>query len=119
MAHEAVSIVNDGGVRMGCDALRVDLGARGWAEDDPLREEAAQVGRAKGDRDAFAPLYARYAERVHWYCFRILGDREAAEDAAAQTFAKALATIGRCRDDRFRAWLFTIARNVALDEPRF
>ena len=81
-------------------------------------EERELVARAKRDRAAFAALYARYADRVYWYCFRRLADPVAADDAASLTFAKALAALPTCRDDRFRAWLFGIARNVVLDAHR-
>jgi RNA polymerase sigma-70 factor, ECF subfamily len=83
-------------------------------EDD----ERALVAAAKRDPAAFAALYDRYAGRVYWFCFRRLADQEAAEDAASLTFAKALAALGSCRDDRFQSWLFGIARNVVLDAHR-
>jgi len=76
------------------------------------------VARAQRDPAAFAPLYARYAERVYWYAYHRLGDREAAQDAASATFAKALAALGSCREGHFRAWLYTLARNTVTDGLR-
>jgi RNA polymerase sigma factor (sigma-70 family) len=76
------------------------------------------VVRARVDRAAFAILYARYADRIYWYCYLRLGDRELAEDATSLTFAKALAALPTCREDRFRAWLFRLARNVVVDAVR-
>lgn len=81
-------------------------------------DDRALVAAAKGDPAAFATLYARYASRVYWFCFRRLADPEEAEEAASLTFAKALAALSTCRDDRFRSWLFGIARNVVYDAHR-
>jgi RNA polymerase sigma-70 factor (ECF subfamily) len=78
-------------------------------------DDAVLVARAKLDPQAFAPLYQRYADPVYRYCYRRLGEPEAAADAAAQVFAKALAGLPGCRDDRFRSWLFSIAHNVLID----
>jgi RNA polymerase sigma-70 factor (ECF subfamily) len=78
------------------------------------------VALAKSDPRAFAPLYARYFDPVFRYCYRRLGHPEAAADATAQVFAKALAALPRYREDApsFRSWLFTIAHNVIADDLR-
>lgn len=80
--------------------------------------EAAQVARAKADRRAFAPLYARYLGTVYQYCYRRLGSREAAEDATGEVFCKALAALAGFHDGSFGGWLFTIAHNVVADALR-
>jgi RNA polymerase sigma-70 factor (ECF subfamily) len=83
-------------------------------------EDAQVVALAKRDPRAFAPLYARYFHPVYRYCFRRLGHPEAAADATAQVFTKALAALPRYRDDApsFRSWLFAIAHNVITDDLR-
>jgi len=85
-----------------------------------LDEDARVVALAKSDPRAFAPLYARYFDPVYRYCYRRLGHAEAAADAAAQVFAKALAGLAGYREDApsFRSWLFAIAHNVITDELR-
>jgi RNA polymerase sigma-70 factor (ECF subfamily) len=85
-----------------------------------LDEDARVVALAKRDPRAFAPLYDRYFEPVYRYCYRRLGDGEAAADATAQVFAKALAALPRYREDApsFRSWLFAIAHNVIVDDLR-
>ncbi|HET8522955.1 MAG TPA: sigma-70 family RNA polymerase sigma factor [Thermomicrobiales bacterium] len=87
-----------------------------WSEE----EERALAVAAKTDRAAFGMLYDRYVDRVYGYCFRRLQTREEAEDATSHVFTKALAALPRYRDDGppFGAWLFTIARNVVIDEYR-
>ena len=78
------------------------------------------VTLAKTDPRAFAPLYARYFDPVYRYCYRRLGDPEAAADATAQVFTKALAALPGYREDAtsFRSWLFAIAHNVITDDLR-
>jgi RNA polymerase sigma-70 factor (ECF subfamily) len=79
-------------------------------------DEALMVA-AKRDRAAFGPLYQRYVDPVYRYAFRRLGSREAAEDATALVFTKALTALPTYRDDgpSFRSWLFAIAHNVLVD----
>jgi RNA polymerase sigma-70 factor (ECF subfamily) len=83
-------------------------------------QDARLVALAKTDPRAFAPLYARYFDPVYRYCYRRLGHREAAADATAQIFAKALAALPGYRDDApsFRSWLFAIAHNAIADVLR-
>jgi RNA polymerase sigma-70 factor (ECF subfamily) len=87
---------------------------------DALAEHDARlVARARADRQAFAPLYARYLDPVYRYCFRRLGSRESAEDATSQVFFNALNWLDSYRNERsFGAWLFAIARNVVADVHR-
>lgn len=88
-----------------------DHGARPGAGED----EATLVARAKGDRQAFAQLYARYLDPVYRYCYRRLGSQQAAEDATSRTFQRALTALPGFRGGSFGAWLFAIARNVVAD----
>lgn len=74
------------------------------------------VDRARHDPVAFAALYDRYFPAVYGYCLAELRDPEAAADATAHAFLKAMAALGGYREGgRFRAWLFTIAHNVVID----
>jgi RNA polymerase sigma factor (sigma-70 family) len=80
--------------------------------------EADLVARAQRDRQEFAHLYQEYLPQVYRYCYRGLGSQEAAEDATSQIFTQALAALHRYKSGSFRAWLFTIAHNVVVDEAR-
>jgi RNA polymerase sigma-70 factor (ECF subfamily) len=87
-----------------------------WDEATPDEE---LVGRAQGgQREAFGVLYDRYLPRVYRYCYRLLGRREAAEDANGRVFLNALAALPAFRARSFRAWLFAIAHNVVVDDLR-
>ena len=82
--------------------------------------DAAVVARAQADPNAFAVLYRRYVDPVYRYCYRRLGGAEAAEDATALVFTKALAALATYRADgpSFRSWLFAIAHNAVADDLR-
>jgi RNA polymerase sigma-70 factor (ECF subfamily) len=71
-----------------------------------------------GEREAFGALYDRYLGRVYAYCYRVLGNREAAEDANAEVFARALMALPMYRTGSFRSWLFAIAHDVVADALR-
>lgn len=81
-------------------------------------DEATLVAAAQADRRAFGALYDRYARVVYRYCFARLGTPEAAEDATAEVFTKALAALDRYRHGTFAGWLFRIAQRVTTDVLR-
>jgi len=65
----------------------------------------------------FERFYLAHRDEVLGYLRRLLGPR--AEDAWQETFLRALRAYGRLRHGRhLRAWVFTIATNVAMDELR-
>ena len=90
------------------------------ARDEELIVARAVRAAQQGDRDAVRYLYVRYAEDVHRCVNHILRDHHEAEDVTQQVFAKLMTTIDRYeqRAMPFRAWLFRVARNVALDDLR-
>ena len=65
----------------------------------------------------FERFYLASRDEVLGYLRRLLGPR--AEDAWQETFLRALRAYGRLQHGRqLRAWVFTIATNVAMDELR-
>jgi RNA polymerase sigma-70 factor (ECF subfamily) len=102
------------------------------AGDDPATEETgmdpnddlALVALAQANIVNFAPLYERYAPDIHLYCLRRLRNPEDAADATTMVFTRAISALPRFRPNpsrpgsTFRAWLFTIARNIVLDQYR-
>ncbi len=87
--------------------------------DQPPRStdpDALLVAWSRQNPQAFTALYDRYFPAVYGYCLSQLGDQTGAEDAASQTFLRALAALPGYRETgRFRQWLFVIAHNVILD----
>jgi RNA polymerase sigma-70 factor (ECF subfamily) len=86
----------------------------------PLSDEelAAQVER--GESRALEALYDRYAALVLGISLRIVGDRATAEEVLQETFWRVWKRAASYQVQRgtFSAWLFTIARNLALDAYR-
>jgi len=69
----------------------------------------------EGDTSAFRTLFDRFRPSVYAYCARMLGDRDEAEDAAQETFIHALRDAPGLRSpERFRGWLFGIARHRVM-----
>ena len=74
---------------------------------------------ADGDRQAFAEIYDRYADRLYDFCIGLLGDRDAAADCVQDAFCVAATDLGGLRDpDKLRPWLYSIARNHAMRRLR-
>jgi RNA polymerase sigma-70 factor (ECF subfamily) len=82
--------------------------------------DAALMLRAKrGDRTAFAELVEKYKQPVMNFVFRPLRDEIEAEDLAQNVFLQAWKSRSRYRQTaKFSTWLFTIARNLCLNEIR-
>ncbi|MEO8201196.1 MAG: sigma-70 family RNA polymerase sigma factor [Gemmatimonadota bacterium] len=75
---------------------------------------------AKAGRDAaFRELVRRYERPVFSLVYRMVRDRELAEDLAQETFVKALNAIESYRPEfKFSSWIFKIANNAAIDHLR-
>ncbi len=82
--------------------------------DSVLVEQAAQ-----GDGESFTELCRRYYGAMVAIGHAILRDRQLAEDAAQQAFAKAAVNLPKLRRaDQFGRWLAAICRNEARDLAR-
>jgi RNA polymerase sigma-70 factor (ECF subfamily) len=85
------------------------------------RDTARLVTRFQaGERDVFSDLYMRYFDRVYSYLRVALRDDHDAEDGTQQVFTRVFEALRRYerRGQPFRAWLFRIVRNYAVDEIR-
>lgn len=71
-----------------------------------------------GNLDAFNRLVERHQGAVYNLCFRLVGERQAAEDATQETFLNAYRAIPRFEGANVRGWLFRIAANASKDELR-
>jgi len=73
----------------------------------------------QGKESAYRELLARYERPVFSLVFRMVRDRETAEDLAQETFVKVLNNIDRYSPDfKFSSWLFKIANNLTIDHLR-
>jgi RNA polymerase sigma-70 factor (ECF subfamily) len=65
-----------------------------------------------GDQSAMIDLVERFRSKVFGLCFRMLGQRQDAEDAAQETFVRALRHLRHWDPRRdFEPWLLAIAGN--------
>jgi RNA polymerase sigma-70 factor (ECF subfamily) len=87
------------------------------AELDP---DAALMLRVKqGDGVAFADLVDKYKQPVMNLAYRMLRDAAEAEDLAQNVFVQVYKSAHRYEvSSKFSTWLFTIARNLSLNEIR-
>ncbi|HMJ57028.1 MAG TPA: RNA polymerase sigma factor [Polyangiaceae bacterium] len=83
--------------------------------------ESTLIARLKrGDPEAFDVVYARWRARIFSFLVRQIGDRPSAEDALQETFLRLAAHRARLRDDTdVGAWLFTVARHLAVSHGRW
>jgi RNA polymerase sigma-70 factor (ECF subfamily) len=90
---------------------------------------AAPLGRAtdedlmrrtqNGDKQAFAILYERYNGGILSFLYRMLGNVEDVEAIGQEVFLRAFRFAPTYRyPAKFSTWLFTIARNLAINNAR-
>jgi RNA polymerase sigma-70 factor (ECF subfamily) len=72
-----------------------------------------------GDREAFETLVNRYKQPVMNLVYRIVGDLREAEDISQNVFVQVYKSAARYRvSAKFSTWLYTITRNLCLNEIR-
>jgi RNA polymerase sigma-70 factor (ECF subfamily) len=72
-----------------------------------------------GAEYAYRELIRRYERPVFSLIYRMVRDRETAEDLAQETFIKVLNAIGSYRPEfKFSSWVFKIANNTTIDHLR-
>src|SRR5574342_1063034 len=80
-----------------------------------------EVGRwARDGRErAYRELIRRYERPIFSLIYRMVRDREVAEDLAQETFVKALNALDSYRPEyKFSSWIFKISNNAAIDHLR-
>lgn len=81
----------------------------------------AMAGRARsGDRQALVELYERHKAGLLGFLVKTCGNRQQAEDVFQEVWMKVMRAIDGHDPTRssFRAWLYRIARNAAIDSHR-
>ncbi|MBI2570211.1 MAG: sigma-70 family RNA polymerase sigma factor [Candidatus Schekmanbacteria bacterium] len=82
-------------------------------------DRALVLGYKRGNTAAFEALMNRYQRPLLGYVAGMVGDRALAEDLVQETFMRFIRGLDDYREkDRFRAYIFTVARNVAIDHLR-
>jgi RNA polymerase sigma-70 factor (ECF subfamily) len=84
-----------------------------------LSDPAVVQEARKGSEAAYRELLSRYERPVFSLIFRMVRDRETAEDLAQETFIKVLNNLDRYSPEfKFSSWLFKIANNLTIDHLR-
>jgi len=83
-----------------------------------LEQELIERIRADDPR-AFKELFDSNATLVHNVCFRMLGNRQDAEDVTQEVFLEAYRSLKRFRfESKLSTWLYRIAVNRSLNHQR-
>jgi RNA polymerase sigma-70 factor, ECF subfamily len=93
--------------------------ASGRLELATATDQEVVVLARHGQEAAYRELVRRYERPVFSLVYRMVRDRELAEDLAQETFVKALNAIESYRPEfKFSSWIFKIANNAAIDHLR-
>jgi RNA polymerase sigma-70 factor (ECF subfamily) len=84
--------------------------------------QAELLARAQqGDEAAIGELYEQYSVRIFRYLYYRLGNQQAAEDLTSEVFIRLMRSLPSYRppNGSIQAWLFQVARNLAIDHHRY
>ena len=72
------------------------------------------------DAEAFAALYDRHGRAAYSLAYRIMGDKQEAEDVVQEAFIRVWRSAGGYRVGRgsVRTWILSIVRNRGIDQIR-
>ncbi len=85
--------------------------------DDP--DTLLMIEFSKGNKFAFEHLMKKYFSRVMNFIYRFTNNRDIAEELTQEVFIKVYNSGNRyIPKAKFRTWLYTIARNISLNEVR-
>jgi len=66
----------------------------------------------------FQNMYDTYSADIYRFSFSLCGNQHEAEDITSETFVRAWACKNTIRVETLKAYLFTIARNIFLEQKR-
>ena len=95
------------------------VGATALSLEGFVAVDADVVRLRRGDLNALSGLITRYQNRLYRYLLRLVRQPAEAEDLFQQTWLRVVEKIRSFDASRnFDAWLFTLARNLAIDHLR-
>jgi RNA polymerase sigma-70 factor (ECF subfamily) len=72
-----------------------------------------------GDRRAFAELVDLYKDKIYHLGYRMLNQRQEAEDVVQETFLRVYTNLDRYDENqKFSTWIYRIATNLCIDRLR-
>ena len=73
----------------------------------------------KGDQNAFADIVSLYQHKLYQVCYRMLGNKQEAEDIAQEALVRAYTNLHTFDQKRkFSTWLYRIGTNLCIDRIR-
>jgi RNA polymerase sigma-70 factor (ECF subfamily) len=81
------------------------------------KSQTSSAPREADNRAAFEAIFQEHWERVYAVIFRLVGDRDEAEDLALETFWRLHQQPPRRRDN-LAGWLYRVATNLGLNALR-
>jgi RNA polymerase sigma-70 factor, ECF subfamily len=82
-------------------------------------DEDLMVRYQRGEVRAFEVLLSRHRKPVYNFILRFVGDKETAEDLLQEAFMRVIkGAEAYKRQAKFTTWLYTIARNLCVDQTR-
>jgi RNA polymerase sigma-70 factor (ECF subfamily) len=85
--------------------------------EEVVKKRIKQV--LKGNKNAFEEIVEMYKDKVYQLCYRMLGNKHEAEDAAQETFIRAYMNLNSFNlKMKFSTWLYRIATNLCIDRLR-
>jgi RNA polymerase sigma-70 factor (ECF subfamily) len=102
-------------------AIRPFFAASATVADEQLRQETLAIseGLKRQDAGLLDELIVRYQHRLIRYLLYLTGNREQAEDFFQEVWMRVLVRGSQFNgQSRFDTWLFTIARNLVIDQKR-
>jgi len=83
-----------------------------------IETRLARLAKA-GDRAAFEDLVELYKDRIYHLGYRMLGNRQEAEDIVQETFLRVFRSIDRYDPSmKFSTWIYRIGTNLSIDRLR-
>src|SRR5215475_14926174 len=85
-----------------------------------LRERALLTRLRDRDEDAFTEVVSEYQNKVFNLVFRMIGNKEEAEDLAQEVFVTVFKSIDQFRgDSKFSTWLYRVAANHCKNRIKY
>ena len=86
---------------------------------EPIPDHVLIERYLDGDSTSFEQLIERYRRPLYAFLLHLARNPQEADDLYQETFLRAVRGLPRYRHrDKFRCWLFRIARNLAIDRAR-
>jgi RNA polymerase sigma-70 factor (ECF subfamily) len=83
-----------------------------------VEKRLAKLSRS-GDRRAFAELVELYKDKIYHLGYRMLNQKQEAEDVVQETFLRVYMNLERYDENqKFSTWIYRIATNLCIDRLR-